>query len=167
MGGKSIAAICLLFCQASAGSELDCNGEEALVSKSWDHIILVTGGIGEWKLPVSSKKPDVITEAKASLKLVRKLELSGSRWYADLRIDFKNPEIIGSVGFNFSRARIEWNSGADLISAELDWTNSCTSPGPALYPNRGPIKAQLELTATENFHEIRDVRFRLWGSQTD
>jgi hypothetical protein len=116
----------------------------------------------EWRLPLSSHRPDVLTEARIALDLVppsaeRKL------WSARIHVSFPDPKPLG-LPYSFEKLILAWNDAGVPGYAILDWTDGCTQPGRSLFPGQNWIQ-NWELPGTEGLSGLPQPSMALWGGR--
>src|SRR5690349_8425444 len=71
-----------------------CLGQGPLLRKSWERISLAGETVlGPWKLPLSAYQPDILTEARFSVRIAPDPVMGGYR--AELLFDFPDPKPLG------------------------------------------------------------------------
>jgi hypothetical protein len=135
----------------------DCSGNGPLVVEEPGSGVSVgsSTNLGEWRLPISSLNPDMMTEARVRLEIVG----------TSLLMHFSFPDQYPwGLPFSFEKAEFRWESQGRLYLAQVDWSQDCSGPGRSLYPHQA-WTASLDLGSdTQNLH-MEKPEFRLWGSR--
>ncbi len=137
----------------------DCFQDRPLASGELTEVLddTASDAVREWQLPVSSSRPDVMTEARAKVHLFHSAEKG--IWRARVTFSFPDPKPFG-IPFSFQKVRLSWESG----SSELDWSYDCSGPGQSLYP-RQSWSVEFDLEGSETSGALLKPTFTLWGSR--
>jgi len=141
----------------------DCSGNGPLVvgyAESWEPV-QAPSFLGEWRLPVSSQAPDLMTEARVRVDLLRPANGKGA--LLSVNFSFPDPNPLG-LPFTFERAELSWQSDGTAHSAQLDWSQNCNNPGRSLYPHQS-WTALIEISSDSQNLIFESPVFRIWGSR--
>jgi hypothetical protein len=149
----------LVFALSGAAAGDECATQAPLISPpGWKEIQLATAPeiLGEWPLPLSSEKPDVLTAARVRLTLLK----DGK---ARLEFTFVDPKPYG-IPFTFQRAELLWDGPDGPRSVSIDWSMGCAYAGRSLYPGQSwAVEMDLPDALADGTFEM--LRFRLRGSR--
>ena len=124
------------------------------------------GVLGPWKIPLSSTRPEVLTEARLQIKMRDNT--------VDAAFSFPDPKPYG-IPFTFQGVAIEFlespnteietpgESGQSKVTRlSLDWTDGCSGPGRSLFPG-GEWDDSVSDDGMPDAPEA--IRVLLWGSR--
>lgn len=157
------AAAVALTPESSFADEAGCWDEDPLLQVGWESLSIpeVPTVIGEWRLPVSSSRPEVMTEARVQMQLLSASKAGMSRVL--FHFSFPDPKPYG-IPFTFQKAVLLWASETGPMAASIDWSEACTGPGRGMYP-RQSWSAVVDLPSLGSGAEIRNPSLRIWGSR--
>ena len=166
-GGSIVLLSFLLISSGNlpAASKLDgsCLDPLPLVKESWPKLVLGAGSVflGEWRLPISSALPEVMTHAYVRLYLQQKP--GGSTWRLRAEFEFDDPQQFG-IPFTFQRLEFSWLGMDGPKQAFIDWSEDCSGSGRSIFPGQ-KMSAVTELAETGQFFIFENASFNLWGSR--
>lgn len=142
-----------------AGTEdVDCQYESPLLYRHFEEPLMVSDPrpLGEWRLPLSAYRPEIITEARVLSQL--KQNQATGKWTAEFLISFPDPKPYG-IPFSFRKIELKWRGSEGSQTFLLDWSDQCNNPGRSLFPGQRwafsiPVGEALE-----------SLEIRLWGSR--
>ena len=168
MGGLGLSA-------SDPSAADDCAGDAPLIEATvpLDAVcregLAVSDVIGEWRLPVSPRKPEVLTAARLRLRLsegTSRAPATASSQSFQAEFSFPDPQPYG-LPFTFQRLDMQLESveSAVVTSGSLDWSFSCTNPGRSIFPGQGfEDVVSMPCPAPEQ-REGLILRVRLWGAR--
>jgi hypothetical protein len=118
-------------------------------------------GSGDWRLPLSSERPDQLTHAQIGMEI----RPPGERhrpWIAIVRVEFPDPKPFG-IPYSFEKLELQWNRETEA-SAVLDWSEGCSGPGRSVFPGQSWLQ-EWEIPGTEELPWLHEARLRVWGSR--
>jgi len=159
---RIVAALAMLASPPSAANENSCVTERPLFEASWAELIPANqaGPAGEWRLPLSPERPEVITEARMALSFDWIQDASG--YQAMVKLSFPDPKPFG-LPFTFQKVELSWVDSAGPHSTTVDWSESCSGPGRSLFPGNqwfSPLGEPLPGSTP-----LVQARLRIWGSR--
>jgi hypothetical protein len=159
--GLALVLSALWLRAASASSS--CFGDQPLVTGySVDEAPLIAPSfMGEWRLPISSDDPDIITAALVRVDVLPKTDDQGA--LLSMSFSFPDPYPLG-LPFTFERAEFSWESHGKKYTAQIDWSDDCSSPGRSMFPHDS-WTASIDLSENSENLVFEHPVFRLWGSR--
>jgi hypothetical protein len=161
----ALSGIVALACTgtARAGSEPDCQGDGPLRTIEAGTVSVPSGAVklGEWTLPISAERPDVMTHAQVALSFER--GASGSDLRARVSLSFPDPMPYG-IPFTFYGYELRWIEPTGSHAVMQDWTSQCQEPGPSLFPGQAR-EFTIELPGSAAVSDLEHLEFRIWGSR--
>lgn len=137
-------------------------GSAPLTQLNWVHLPLdqTPKLLGEWRLPISANRPEMITEARVQLQLL-KAEKGG--WKLRLAFSFPDPKPFG-IPFTFQKARLTFTAAGEIYRAEYDWSQDCSGPGRSMFPGQS-WSTLVDLPKNFDFSALENPVFQLWGAR--
>ncbi|MCM2277978.1 MAG: hypothetical protein NDJ89_07855 [Oligoflexia bacterium] len=153
----------LLLPAGLARSQEDCLSPEPLLSVTLDSITLQRSPIfvGEWKLPASEYRRDLLTEARVRLQLVK--DDDTGNWQGQLEFAFPDPKPYG-IPYSFQKAELSWENHRERNAAAIDWARECSGPGRSMYPGQS-WSGTIDLWGSSSMDSISHPLIRIWGTR--
>ncbi|OFZ18274.1 MAG: hypothetical protein A2X94_07505 [Bdellovibrionales bacterium GWB1_55_8] len=138
---------------APENDDSGCQLEGPLLTASWNGTMPENGLLGVWRIPLSPRHPEILTEARLLLEWE---SLGGVR----ATFSFPDPLPYG-IPFSFQKIEVVWDDGSLTGTRLIDWSDDCSGAGRSLFPGQswGVI---LEPSVSR---PLRNLRLRLWGAR--
>ncbi len=161
----------LAFCE-TGNKKITCINDGVLLSSTIEFIDVYRSPntLGEWELPLSPQKPEILTRAKIQLQLEKIESTSTTKpspnfWTLWVRFSFPDSEQPVGIPFTFPYMEISWKDArGNAVFHPIDFSNACQYPGRSLFPNQNwsvtvPLEVESEPTVFSNF------KIKLWGAR--
>ena len=170
-----LAVLCLAFGNGapalSSGPE-GCLGEPPLLETRVPLSSVCGQGLeavlGEWRLPVSPHRPEVLTWGRLGISrssLAAEEGSGGSHEGFLARFTFQDPLPYG-LPFTFQRLELRLEEGDQVLgTAEADWAMGCTGPGRSIYPGQSFEERVAVPCSSGRSDEGLFLRVYLWGAR--
>lgn len=163
----ALAGILALALSASFGANaqsdlLECWEGPAVLDRNWNLVSLAARDeipLGEWRLPVSSTRPEILTQARVALTLVRKSR--SAPWRVRVIGTFPDPQTLG-FPYQLKGVVASYEVNGVKQTQSLDWTVECSGPGHELWQNGAPFEAEMELPGIDGLL-ARNLRIEVFG----